>query len=127
MAERGGVPEQPLGDEAIVIRGGTMKPEDLVAACEDYLEDFPSAPSTGLSVFAAVGVTALVLATNVPHRQFRVSTAGRLRSIGCELEQTGKPPHHTLLVPLPITNEKIQRIRDQFDPPQLNPNPRTTS
>jgi len=115
-----------LPDEAIVIRGGTMKPEDLMAACDLYLADFPVSASAGISVYAAAGESAESLAENVPHAQFRASTAGAIRAIGFEIEQTDDPPHHDLLIPLPITPGKIEQVRAQFGPPQRNPHPRRT-
>lgn len=113
--------EPPLPDEALVLRGGMMLARDLALAaerCEAQL-GFP-----GISVFAATGTGFRELLLAAPalrtYRVVRRSTAGAVRSLGCELVATGIAPHITLR--LPGTDfATLARLRDLFGPPIPNP------
>ena len=101
-----------------------MLARDLALAaerCEVQL-GFP-----GISVFAAAGTSfrELLVAAQGLHtyRVLRRSTAGAVRSFGCELLATGAAPHYPLL--LPATDfATLARLRDLFGPPAPNPIPR---
>lgn len=104
--------EPPLPDEALVLRGGMMLARDLALAaerCEAQL-GFP-----GISVFAATDT-----GSGSSCWPLRRSTAGAVRSLGCELVPTGIAPHVTLH--LPGTDfATLARLRDLFGPPIPNP------
>ena len=98
-----------------------MLARDLALAaerCEVQL-GFP-----GISVFAAAGISfrELLLAAQGlrTYRVVRRTTAGAVRSFGCEFLATGTAPHYTLR--LPATDfATLARLRDLFGPPIPNP------
>jgi hypothetical protein len=96
-----------LPDEALVVRGGRNRPEDIARGTATH----PSGV-TGISVESATNVTLEALAAFIPHRQVGVTTVGEVRKLGgchpdirekplpCDLDghyaHTGKPlvePH----------------------------------
>lgn len=106
-----------LPADALVVRGGTMQMSDLLKSVEVATLKFKR---PGISVYAADVVSRrdLLLQATVPHPQVRFSTMGMIREAGFEVEQTLKPPHHTIWLP---ENEDSQfwlaRLERLFGPP----------
>jgi hypothetical protein len=85
-----------LPDEALVVRGGRNRPEDIARAFGVH----PSG-TTGVSVESAAGLTLTELAAGIPHGQVGVATVGRVRAAGGDVIRTsGRSPNHATLVGL---------------------------
>lgn len=117
----------PLPDDAIVVRGGYLKPDRLeVRAERDKRDD----GTYVLSTFAGVKAQGeqdedvlrrLVEVAEIPHGHLSVTTAGELRRRGFTLEQTGEPDcHYDVVLGTVNTPEVIQRFIDSFLPPRRN-------
>lgn len=112
-----------LPDDAPVVRGGRCNFDDLVQAALLCEERFGR---SGLSIFAADVPTHLDLLRQSPvlHSEVSCSTVGRLRAAGLhDIEQTGKPPHHTVWFSgrcdaedLDEISNELARFADAFDP-----------
>jgi hypothetical protein len=63
-----------IPDEALVVRGGRNRPEDIQRGTGTH----PSGV-TGVSVESAVGVTLAELAAAIPHGQVGVTSVGEVR------------------------------------------------
>ena len=86
----------PIPDEALVVRGGLNRPEDI----ERGMSTHPSGV-TGVSVESAIGVTVEQLAAAVPHNQIGVTTVGNVRATGGDVIRTsGRSPNHATLTGL---------------------------
>lgn len=119
-----------LPDDAIVIRGGTMKLNDLMTGVEVYEATYPG--WYGLSFWSWPELTADAIARRVrtrrlPQTSMRLSTAARVRNItGTDGQlmlfvQTFDPGHYTLVLPSPPTVDDYERVTAAFDPPGRNP------
>lgn len=111
--------EISLPNSALVVRGGTLRLEDLERAAETAEVRFKR---PGLSVFAADLADPLALVEQVgaklPHPVLSFSTMGRIRDKGLELEQTSTPPHHTVWLPEVQDREYwLRAFRSAFDRP----------
>lgn len=111
--------EVVLPDEALVVRGGTLRLGDLHRAAEVARVKMKR---PGLSVFAAdVGEPAALVAavaSTLHHTSLSFTTVGRLREKGFELEQTGDPPHHTVWLPESEDQDYwVREFRMSFDRP----------
>jgi hypothetical protein len=85
-----------IPDEALVVRGGQNRPEDLERGTGTH----PSGV-TGVSVESAVGVTVAELAAAIPHRQIGVTSVGDVRQLGGDVIRTaGRSPYHATLTGL---------------------------
>lgn len=97
------LPVERISDEAIVVRGGRNRPEDIQRGIGTH----PSG-ITGISVECAVGLTIEELATTIPHGQVGSTTVGEVRNAGGDvIRTTGRSPHHatlTGLTPRQISN-----------------------
>lgn len=85
-----------LPDEALVVRGGRNRPEDIARG-------FGVHPSgvAGVSVESAAESSVVELAAGVPHGQVGVTTVGRVRAAGGDVVRTsGRSPNHATLVGL---------------------------
>jgi hypothetical protein len=93
-----------IPDEAIVVRGGRNRPEDVRRGIGTH----PSG-ITGISVKCAVGLTIEELSVMIPHGQVGSTTVGETRKMGGEVVRTsGRSPHHATLTGL--TPEKISNL-----------------
>lgn len=99
-----------LSDDAVVIRGGMMKPADMRTNAEAYEAKFPG--TFGLTFWSWEGLSAQEIATRVgtsrlPHPVMRQCTAGKIRSCVASdgqtfsLTKTGSDGHYTLALPPP--------------------------
>jgi hypothetical protein len=85
-----------IPDEALVVRGGRNRPEDLSRGTGTH----PSGV-TGVSVESAAGLSVEDLAQAIPHGQIGVTTAGAVRAAGGDVVRTsGRTPHHATLTGL---------------------------
>jgi hypothetical protein len=87
---------ESLPDEAIVLRGGRNRPEDIRRGIGTH----PSG-ITGISVECGVGVAVQVLSVSIPHGQIGVTTVGAVRAVGGDVIRTsGRSPYHATLTGL---------------------------
>jgi hypothetical protein len=88
--------EERIPDDALVVRGGRNRPEDL----ERNTATHPSG-ITGVSVEAAPGLTLAQLAAGIPHGQVGVTSVGKVRAAGGDVVRTsGRSPYHATLTGL---------------------------
>jgi hypothetical protein len=93
-----------IPDEAIVVRGGRNRPEDIRRGTGTH----PSGV-TGISVECAVGLTIEELSATIPHGQVGSTTVGEIRKAGGEIVRTsGRSPYHATLTGL--TPQKISNL-----------------
>lgn len=87
---------EKIPNEALVVRGGQNRPEDIQRATGTH----PSGV-TGISVECAVGLSVAELAVAIPHRQIGVTTVGEVRSCNGDVIRTsGRSPNHATLTGL---------------------------
>jgi hypothetical protein len=92
---------ESIPDEAIVVRGGRNRPEDIQRGTGTH----PSGV-TGISVECGVGLPVEELATTIPHGQVGLTTVGEIRQVGGDVIRTsGRSPNHATLTGL--TPEQI--------------------
>ncbi|HZW33376.1 MAG TPA: hypothetical protein VFF52_21845 [Isosphaeraceae bacterium] len=85
-----------LPDDALVVRGGLNRPEDI----EQKTATHPCG-ITGVSVESAVGATVDQLVAVIPHGQVGVTTVGKVRQVGGDAVRTsGRSPNHATLTGL---------------------------
>jgi hypothetical protein len=85
-----------IPNEAIVIRGGRNRPEDIQRGTGTH----PSGV-TGISVECAVGLMMEELSSTIPHSQIASTTVGEIRKAGGEVIRTsGRSPNHATLTGL---------------------------
>jgi hypothetical protein len=85
-----------IPDEALVIRGGRNRPEDIRRGIGTH----PSG-ITGISVECALGASIEDLAAAIPHGQIGFTTVGKIREAGGDVIRTsGRSPNHATLVGL---------------------------
>ena len=101
-----------ISDEALVIRGGRNRPEDIRRGIGTH-----PCGITGISVESAVGLTVEQLAKNIPHGQIGITTVKEVRQAGGDVIRTsGRSKNHATLTGL--TSEKISAL---FTPTIPNP------
>jgi hypothetical protein len=85
-----------IPDEALVVRGGRNRPEDIQRGTGTH----PSGV-TGVSVECGAGLTVAELAAAIPHGQVGVTTVGEVRQAGGDVIRTsGRGPNHASLTGL---------------------------
>ncbi len=103
-------------DEAIVVRGGRNRPEDIQRGIGTH----PSGV-TGISVECGVGLSVAELAKTIPHKQVGVTSVGEVRKLGGDVRRTSgrSPTHATLtgLTPEEISNLLTPTIPNPFQQP----------
>lgn len=96
--------QQPLPDDALVVRGGMNSPE----AIQKGYATHPAGVS-GVSVHSAGGASVPELAVGIPNGQIGVTTVGQVRAAGGDVIATpGRSPHHATLTGL--TPEEMSRL-----------------
>lgn len=107
---------EKIPDEALVVRGGRNRPEDIERAVGTH-----PIGVTGISVESAIGLSIGELAAKIPHGQVGVTTVGEVRAIGGDVIRTsGRSPYHatlTGLTPQQISNLLTPTI---YNPAKLN-------
>jgi hypothetical protein len=82
-----------IPDEAIVVRGGQNRPEDIRRGIGTH----PSGV-TGISVECGEGLSVESLSVSIPHGQIGVTTVGVIRAAGGDvIRTTGRSPYHGTL------------------------------
>lgn len=85
-----------LPDDALVIRGGRNRPEDIERGY-----GFHPSGLAGISVESAVGITVEEIAKGIPHGQVGITTVGDVRIAGGDVIPTsGRSPNHATLIGL---------------------------
>jgi hypothetical protein len=101
-----------ISDEALVVRGGQNRPEDIVRATGTH----PSG-ITGVSVECATDVSIEKLATFIPHGHIGITTVRKVRELGGDVVRTsGRSPYHATLTGL--TSNEISQL---LTPTETNP------
>ena len=101
-----------IPDEAIVMRGGRNRAEDIARGIGTH----PSG-ITGISVECAIGISIAELATAIPHGQLGITTVGDVRREGGDVIYTsGRSPNHATLTGL--TPAQISQL---LTPTVINP------
>jgi hypothetical protein len=112
---------QNLPADAIVVRYGEMKEEDLTRSVYGEYDD---SGRWGVSVLSRPNLTALELIEQKPlkHASFRVSTVGEVSQLGLFVwPDDADPPHALILYPAEPTSEDWDRLRAVFSGNQPNP------
>lgn len=103
---------ESIPDEAIVVRGGRNRPEDIQRGTGTH----PSGV-TGISVECAVGLTVEELSATIPHGQIGSTTVEEIRKAGGEVIRTsGRSLYHATL-----TGLTPQQISSLLNPTFPNP------
>jgi hypothetical protein len=93
-----------IPDDALVVRGGQNRPEDILRGTGTH----PSG-ITGISVECGLGLSIAELANVIPHRQIGVTTVGKVRQAGGNVIRTsGRSRNHATLTGL--TPEQISSL-----------------
>jgi hypothetical protein len=101
-----------LTDDAIVVRGGRNRPENIARATGVH----PSGVK-GVLVEAADGLTIGEIAAEIPHGQIGVTNVGRVRAAGGDVIQTsGRSPNHAT-----FTGLSPDRASELLTPTMPNP------
>lgn len=96
MGEDVSVNVERISDDALVVRGGRNRPNDIYRGMGTH----PSGV-TGVSVECAAGLTVAELAVAIPHGQVGVTTVGDVRQAGGDVIRTsGRSPSHATLTGL---------------------------
>lgn len=110
---------EELPDDALVVRGGRNRAEDIERATGTH----PSGV-TGVSVESAAGASVGKLSAMIPHGMIGVTTVGRVRQAGGDVIQTsGRSPHHATLTGL--SPEQASRLLTPTipNPARFRPDP----
>jgi hypothetical protein len=95
---------EEIPDEALVIRGGRNRPEDIERGTATH----PSG-ITGVSVESAAELTVAELAKTIPHGRIGVTTVVEVRKAGGDVIRTsGRSANHATLTGL--TPEQTSRL-----------------
>jgi hypothetical protein len=90
---------EKIPDDAIVVRGGRNRPEDIRRGIGTH----PSGV-TGISVECGEGLSVEELSASIPHGQIGVTTVGVIRAAGGDVIRTsGRSPQHATLTGLTPT------------------------
>lgn len=85
-----------ISDEAIVVRGGRNRMEDIRRGIGTH----PSGV-TGISVECGEGVSVQELSASIPHGQVGVTTVGEIREAGGDvIRKSGRSQYHATLTGL---------------------------
>jgi hypothetical protein len=102
-----------ISDEALVVRGGRNRPEDIRRGTATH----PSGV-TGISVYCAVGLSVKDLSIAIPNSQVGITTVREVREVGGDVIRTsGRNPNHATL-----TGSTPQEISELLRPTIPNPN-----
>jgi hypothetical protein len=113
--------EFPPDDLVVVVRGGEMNSEFVRRTATRSFEEFGI---WAVSVFVAEGVPVVDLCRSVPdlerYGKIRLSTVGRLRTLGFALIPTLDYPHFDVVL-RDVEPTTLERLELGFDPPVPNP------
>lgn len=113
--------EEPPDDVVVVVRGGEMNGDHVRRTATDAHDEYGI---YAVSVFLAVDVSVERLCRVRPELQrygkVRLSTVGRLRSLGFALIPTLDRPHFDIVLP-DLDGATLDRLEVGFDLPIPNP------
>ena len=113
--------EEPPEDVVVVVRGGEMNGDHVRRTATDAHDEYGI---YAVSVFLAVDVSVDRLCRERPELQrygkVRLSTVGRLRSLGFALIPTLDRPHFDIVLP-DLDGATLDRLEVGFDLPIPNP------
>lgn len=119
----GGLGEQALSREAVLVRGGKAALAPLSMSAKNGLIGL-GAPC--LSMFGGEGSSALEIVALVPdllkRTYYRESTAGALYDLGFGIEKTRGPWHYTIWLP-DMEDAVLNAFIGALGPSELNPYP----
>lgn len=98
-----------------MVRGGSGREDVLLRAA---LFCYAKRRRPGLSIFAANLPDAVLVdaaGESLPHSKLQFGWTRCLTDCGFDVEQTGKPPHHTVWLP-DVTAETLASFRECFEP-----------
>lgn len=108
-------------DAIVVVRGGEMNHDTVRRTATDAFDEFGIYT---VSVFLVLDGSPDDLCRDLPELQrygkVRLSTAGRLRSLGFALVPTLDHPHYDVVLP-DLTDGTLDRLEVGFDRPIANP------
>ena len=112
-------PAQPLPAEAVVVRYGEMKDQDLTVSAWGEHDD---SGRWGVSVLCLANLVALDLINMRPlkHRFFRVSTVGSIQALGLNVQPDEQDPPHALIIyqdePTPQDWDNLRAVFGGLEP-----------
>jgi len=113
--------EEAPDDAIVVVRGGEMNSDTVRRTATDAFDEYGV---YSVSVFVAIDASVEELCRERTelqrHGKIRLSTAGRLRSLGFALVPTLDRPHYDVVLP-DLTDATLDRLETGFDRPVLNP------
>jgi hypothetical protein len=113
--------EEPPDDTIVVVRGGEMKSAAVVRSATDNHDEFGIyAISVFLTLDLPVERLCQVEDGLARYGKVRLSTAGRLRSLGFALLPTLARPHFDVVLP-DVEEPTLDRLELAFDQPIPNP------
>jgi hypothetical protein len=108
-------------DAVVVVRGGEMNSDHVRRSATDAYDEFGLyAVSVFLAQDASVSELCRDLAELQRYGKVRLSTVGRLRSLGFALIPTFDRPHFDVVLP-DLTDATLDRLELGFDRPIANP------
>ena len=108
-------------DAVVVVRGGEMNSDHVRRSATDAYDEFGLyAVSVFLAQDASVAELCRDLAELQRYGKVRLSTVGRLRSLGFALIPTFDRPHFDVVLP-DLTDATLDRLELGFDQPIANP------
>ena len=113
--------EEAPDDVVVVVRGGEMNGDTVRRTATDAFDEFGIYT---VSVFLALDATVDELCQDRPELQrygkVRLTTAGRLRTLGFALVPTLDRPHYDVVLP-DLADATLDRLELGFDRPIPNP------
>lgn len=116
--------EEPLPNEAVVVRGGVMSRTSIEAAAHANKEEHGV---YAVSVFSRAGSTAAQIWLETPeiapprYKKVRVSTVSRILAEGFQLAPTWESPHFDIVLPDPPDEATWLALDRAFDAPTSTP------
>jgi len=108
-------------DAVVVVRGGEMNSDHVRRSATDAYDEFGL---YAVSVFLVQDASVEAVCRDLPELQrygkVRLSTVGRLRSLGFALIPTFDRPHFDVVLP-DLTDGTLDRLELGFDRPIANP------
>lgn len=109
------VRREPLADGSlVVVRGGPLDPEELVADAERAFRRFGEHAVSVLAASTDEELDALARTTLRRYERLTVTTAGAIRQAGLELRPTFRRPHYSVMLPeLDADVDRLMRCENE--------------
>ena len=115
--------ELPPDDAVVVVRGGVMNSSFVRASAQDSYDDCGVFTiSVSLALDHTVEQLCAIDRRISRYGKVRLSTVGRLRTLGFALLPTLTRPHYDIVLP-DLADETLDRLELGFDAPILRPSP----